>query len=295
MGKRYKPEQIEYVRENAHGRYIEDLVAMFNERFETQCTWGQIRCLMHNHKIKSGMAGYPKNVHRLLTEEQVEFMRKNAPGRTRPELADLMNRAFGLTLTATQVDNAMARFKINSGIDGKFQKGCLPNQWCIKKGQHVSPETEFKKGQKPINTHPIGTVLTKSDGFIYKKFAETTPSRFGWKQLHRLIYEEAYGPIPDHCTVIFLDGNRESMDLTNLIMISRGKHATMNHLHLRFSDPELTKTGLLIAELASANYRKNLAAHPHVPRVKKEEERADYGSKQNLPRRHADGSENIPR
>lgn len=46
----------------------------------------------------------------------------------------------------------------------------------------------------------------------------------------------------------------------------------MNHMHLHFRDPELTKTGLLIAELASANYRKNLAAHPHVPRKKKEEE-----------------------
>ena len=113
--------------------------------------------------------------------------------------------------------------------------------------------TMFKKGQKPVNTAAIGDESKKSeDDYVYVKVAdEDVPSRFNWKEKHRLIYEENYGPIPEGYVVIFLDGNKRNFDPDNLMAISKADNARANQNGLRFDDPDLTKSGVGIAKVIS--------------------------------------------
>ena len=70
-----------------------------------------------------------------------------------------------------------------------------------------------------------------------------------WKQEHILRWEEKNGPIPKGFCLTFLDGNRENVEISNLALISRAQHAMLNKMNLRSEEPEITKTGILVAKL----------------------------------------------
>jgi len=75
---------------------------------------------------------------------------------------------------------------------------------------------------------PIGTERWK-DGYLYVKVADNPiPKKFTTKQIrsnwvvkHRLVWEAAYGKIPEGKLIVFLDGNRSNFDLDNLYCIDR--------------------------------------------------------------------------
>lgn len=75
---------------------------------------------------------------------------------------------------------------------------------------------------------PVGTERWK-DGYLYVKVADNPlPKNFtvaqireNWVVKHRLVWESAYGKIPDGKLIIFLDGDRSNFDLENLYCIDR--------------------------------------------------------------------------
>lgn len=105
----------------------------------------------------------------------------------------------------------------------QFKKG--HETW--NKGRPMSPEvyakakaTMFKKGQKPVNHRPVGAERINVDGYVEVKVAE--PGK--WKPKHRVIWEEAHGPIPKGMMIRFRNGNKLDMRLENLIMVTQAEN-----------------------------------------------------------------------
>jgi hypothetical protein len=108
-----------------------------------------------------------------------------------------------------------------------------------------SAETRFKKGQSPTNTQPIGSlrfVCCKGTPYLERK----TSNRPGnnsqrWTTVHRLVWEQAHGPVPKGHIVVFKPGCHttqvEHITLDKVECISRAENARRNHP--RSKHPEL--------------------------------------------------------
>lgn len=134
---------------------------------------------------------------------------------------------------------------------------------ALKKGERPSIETEFKKGNCPKNWVPVGTERVKSDGYLYVKVSDIRGIKYAhnvnWKQKHKLIWEQTYGPIPKDSCLIFLDGDKTNVTLDNLACITFAQRLIMCKKHLIYNDSKLTKAGINIAKLLDAvNKKKNV-------------------------------------
>ena len=112
----------------------------------------------------------------------------------------------------------------------QFQKGQTPPN----KGQKMSKDvyekvekTMFKKGNKPMNTQPIGTIHQRKDTggkmYLYIKLADSK-----WQLLNRYTWEQHNGPIPKGMVVVYKDGNYLNNDINNLIMITKKENMARN-------------------------------------------------------------------
>lgn len=119
-------------------------------------------------------------------------------------------------------------------VAGRFQQGMKP--W--NKGQHYqaggrSVATQFKPGQRGSNWKPVGTYRVNAEGYLDRKVTATGYPPADWKAVHRLVWEEAHGPVPDGHVVVFKAGQRtnvlEELTLDRLECISRAENARRNH------------------------------------------------------------------
>ena len=112
----------------------------------------------------------------------------------------------------------------------QFKKGHAP----ANKGQKMSTEvyqkvahTMFKKGSKPMNTQPVGTIHQRKDTggkmYQYIKLADCK-----WQLLNRYTWEMHNGPIPKGMVVVYKDGNYLNNDINNLLMITKKENMARN-------------------------------------------------------------------
>ena len=187
------------------------------------------------------------------TDEVIQFMIENYKGKDNIELAELLNKRFNLNTNGDRVCNVKANLKRRKGIDlrtginrGCFPKGHVPVNKGTKGMFNVGGnKSSFKKGHTPLNYRPIGSERINVDGYIEIKVADPGV----WKLKHRVVYEQHYGEIPKGYNVIFLDGNRQNIDINNLKLVSRAEDLIMNNHKLFTKDREITNTGTLIAKL----------------------------------------------
>ena len=114
--------------------------------------------------------------------------------------------------------------KENNVLTGCFQKGNKPWNKDLK-GIHLSPESEFKKGQDPINKLPVGSVQIRrrkkdNNEHAYVKTAE--PDKWGLRCY--VEWEKRYGPVPKGLIIHHIDRNTLNDNLTNLSLESRATH-----------------------------------------------------------------------
>lgn len=104
-----------------------------------------------------------------------------------------------------------------------FKKGIIP--WNKnKKGIHLSPETEFKKGRVSLNKKPLGTITQREDkNGKFRNFIKTgNPNT--WTEHARHVWEKNYGPLIKGDVVHHLDGNTINDSPKNLIALPRKDH-----------------------------------------------------------------------
>ena len=168
---------------------------------------------------------------RLWTEEEKRIVAEMYPEHLASEIGELIGRtvsqvrdcAYRLGVKSSHekiVRTGMMGFDHPKAVAARFKKGHVPQN----KGKKLSPETYakvartmFKKGNITHNHRPVGSERVNVDGYVEVKVAE--PSK--WRLKHRVIWEEAHGPIPRGHNVQFRDGNPLNVSLDNLYLISR--------------------------------------------------------------------------
>lgn len=128
---------------------------------------------------------------------------------------------------------------------GCFSKGHVP--W--NKGLHIDlshGKGQFKKGTIPPKTKPIGCIQKHKDGYRYIKL-----THHKWELYQRYLYEKAHKcKVPKSHIIMFLDGDKDNLNIDNLVEITRHESSIINHEHLQTKgNSELSRTGILIAKL----------------------------------------------
>ncbi len=178
------------------------------------------------------------------SDEEKEYLKEVTPGHHYKEIQELINNKFNLELTVEQINGAIGRYKLNTGFNGQFKKGSIPANKGTK-GLTSANRTSFKKGQTPVNYRPVGSERVNVEGYTEVKIAD--PNK--WRLKHIVIWEKEKGPLPKGHAIIFGDGNRENLDIDNLILVTRRQLLILNRNRLIQKDTELTKIAVNIAKV----------------------------------------------
>lgn len=209
---------LDFVRTNAPGRGNAELAEITNAAFGTSFTAGKIKGYKAYHKIKSGIQPKPPSA---FTPEIRKYILSHYEGVPYGKMADMVNAQFGTAIPKDKFRWFYQNNKLRCGV-----------YWT---GKNVAP----------------GTVSQKKDNYQYIKMEDGS-----WRLYHHFLWEQAYGPIPPGHMVTFLDGNIQNIVLSNLALISRSEQMHLMKDDLRFANPELTKTGILITKVKIAAGKK---------------------------------------
>lgn len=266
---KYPQEVHDFVKEWSPKLRDEDLAKACNEKLGTSFTAQSIKAFRGNHGYRNGRKQWTKeeywNYQKRYPQGMYEFVRDNSWGVSSKEMADMVNEKFGTSFTQTMMKQFRQRHGIKSGLTGWYQKGHPPGT----KGKTIEeickndPEklarvraTQFKKGERPANELPIGSIVVNSDGYKLRKRAMEGTLWERWEFLHRAVWEEHNGPIPEGMAVTFKDSNKLNCDIGNLLLVTKGENCTLTRLGLRFEDPDLTEAGLGVVRLKQAISKK---------------------------------------
>lgn len=180
------------------------------------------------------------------TPEQKEFLRSNIEGKSNPELTASFNEFFGLDLDVKKIIAFKKNNRLSSGLTGRFGPERKPTG------------VPYENGNMPHNSHPVGTEKINGCGYVEVKIANPKL----WKSKHVIVWEEHnQKQVPEGHVVIFGDGDKRNFDPDNLILVSRGQLAMMNTKGLIQNDADLTRTGVILADIClKINQRKKRKA-----------------------------------
>lgn len=253
---KYSKEVVKFITENVKGKTTIELAELVNEKRGTNFTESKMKSFKSNRGLKSDI---PKGLRKgmptdLYPQEIRDFIRENIKGVGPKTMAKLLNNEFGTNYTMIQIKAYYGNNNLTSGLTGYFPKGHIPPNKG-KKGQWAEgcEKGWFKKGNAPANYQPVGSERINTYGVLDVKVAD--PNK--WRAKHQLIWEELNGPIPEGYVILFADSNKQNIDISNLILISRQQLLIMNKQGLIHEDPELTKTGVTISEVYSKIYELN--------------------------------------
>lgn len=252
--RRYSEDVKNFIAKNVKGKTTKALAELVNAKYATGFTEASMKSYKANYRLRSETpGGFPVGFSKRYPPEVQTFINDNVTGRTTKELTEYINSTFETEYLPNQIRAYKKNHKLSSGLDFRFPTGHVPpNKGVL--GVHVSPETEFRKGHRPVNQLPVGSEQTKSDGYVWVKTGE--PNR--WKQKHRILWEEVHGKVPRGCCLLFSDGDRRNTSIGNLILISRSQLSVLNKLDLIQANRDLTEVGIKIADIhIKMHQRKN--------------------------------------
>lgn len=258
MANRYPPEVHQFIAANVEGRTCKELAELTNREMGTAFTETMMHSYKHNHGLKSGTkCGKPKGWSPTYPEGMEDFIRSVAEGRTVYQIADLVNERYGAgTIDAVRVRAFKKNHGIVSNLNTRFKKGSTPWTKGKKQTDYMSSDaiertkaTRFQPGQTPANLLPVGAIVKNADGYLLRKKQMDGSQWERWEFLHRAVWEEHNGPIPEGMMVSFKNGDKEDLDIDNLMLISNAENLELHRSQLRFTERELTETGLTLVKL----------------------------------------------
>jgi hypothetical protein len=259
MRNEYTKKHIKFLSKGYAAMGIPELTRAFNKKFGKNKTKGAIKNALSNRKITCGRSTGEIRIgtSSILNPKQIKFIKDNYPLFSQKNLTINFNKRFKTILTEQQIRSFTRNHRIRSGRTGCFEKGHVP--WTFgKKGIHVSPQSEFKKGHMPANTKPIGTErIDNKDGYIHVKIEEPNPytkSQTRFKQKHVVIWEREHGPVPKGFAVIFKDADKRNCVIENLELVSRAELLILNHYRYKNMPPEIKPTLLTLAKLEAKTF-----------------------------------------
>lgn len=266
MRKKWDDEIVDWLRENVPGRTTKEIVELINRqdfsvKYGIVFTEAAIKGAKSRYHIKSGTpTGNPKGCSPKFPKEMEEFLKSIAEGKSTVELVDAVNKKFGAgTINASQMKTYKGNHGINTGLTGRFEPGHIP----ANKGKKMPPEvyakaapTMFRKGNVPANRMELGEYTHTTDGYLICKVRDYGTQRERFEFVHRRVWEEHYGPVPDGKMVSFLDGDKDNCDIGNLVLIDNAENLELARSGLRFKNAEFTRAGVAVAKIRVAARRR---------------------------------------
>ena len=121
--------------------------------------------------------------------------------------------------------------KGNSPNITSFEKGHTP--WNKnKKGIHLSPASEFKKGQKSNKWMPVGTIRTRIDKNKAKRNWIKIEEPNQWVLVAVFNWLKNNGTIPDGFLIHHIDENALNDNVSNLCLVTRSTHINLHRKSL---------------------------------------------------------------
>ena len=249
-----------------------ELAELVNRELGTEFTASSMKAFRGNYGYRNGRRTWRTSeeywkLQKRYPHGMYEYIRDNSWGVSSKEMAERVNVMYGTAFTQTMMKQFRQRHGIKSGCTGWYQKGHPPGNKGKKLEEYVGPDraaeirqrisaTQFKKGERPVNELPLGTIVVNSDGYKLLKISMTGSLWERWIFLHRAVWINYHGDIPDGMIVSFKDSNTLNCDPENLMLISKAENSVLNRCGLRFDDPDLTETGLAVAKLKIASKKR---------------------------------------
>lgn len=245
----YTSEHLDWLRENYPRMGMAELTAAFNEYFLLSKSLGQIKSTLQNHRITCGRSlGLLNKGRSIYTPEHLDWLRENYPLMSIRELTENFNIIFEQQITAGTLHSVCKRFGIQCGRNGHFKLGVSP--WNTgTKGLVAANSGSFRQGDCPVNWLPVGAERINGDGYRDRKLTDTGVGRVDWVPVHRIMWEQANGPLPVGRAVIFIDGDKTNITLDNLQDVSRGELAVLNKQGFSALPIELRRTFIATVKL----------------------------------------------
>ena len=177
---------------------------------------------------------------------QNEIIRQRFPHERTQGIADdlgftysqVANRAFSMGLKKTLEFKRSESSGRHNLIEGGKKFRYTPGHTPFNKGKEMPAEiyekvkaTMFKKGNRPHNWKPDGTIVARKDAdqsgrvYLYYKVRDSK-----WILYHNKVWIDHNGPIPKGNIIRFIDGNTKNCDITNLEMVSMKDNMLRNSI-----------------------------------------------------------------
>jgi len=111
-----------------------------------------------------------------------------------------------------------------------FTRGHIPWNKNIK-GIHLSPNTEFKKGQKGINWQPLGTITKRKEhktNLIRQWIKIKEPNI--WIEYAKFVWIQKNGKIPKGYLIHHIDKNTLNDNINNLALLTPKAHFEIHNI-----------------------------------------------------------------
>ena len=260
---RYPEEVHEFVRQHCTMYRDRELAEKCNQACGTNFTDRTMKCFRHNHGYKNGMKQWTKEDYwkhqKKWPPGMYEYIRDNSWGVSSKDMAERVHEKFGVEMSPKNMKQFRQRHGIKSGVTGWYQKENVPGNKGKKLAEYVGEEraaeiqerispTQFKKGERPKNEVPVGTISIV-DGRKLIKVQMTGTLWERWMHYQRYVWEQNNGPVPEGMCVKFKDNNPLNCDISNLMLVTKGEIAQLAQKQWNFKDPDLTETAVNIIRL----------------------------------------------
>lgn len=169
-----------------------------------------------------------------MSPEILEFLKNNVKGLTCKQLAELINSKFGSNYSWEQIKY----YKIKNGLKSEIHVGFENN------------------GVAPHNKKEIGYEFTTKNGYTFIKVDNT---RHGYISKAKYMYEKYHNlKVPKNYRIVFLNQDKTDFSKENLAMVHRATLMTAKNRGLISGNRDVTKTGLMVANLINETYDKKM-------------------------------------